>query len=84
MNIKKIILLLKERNRCEHDIVKILYGYPSKEGMKLITEGKMFLGGCIVNIDQPISICKKCRKKFGYPKGARVQRFLDFLLDIIL
>ena len=44
----------------EVSAVKILYGYPSHEMMRLKKEGLIELGGCIVSGNDPNYRCKKC------------------------
>ena len=51
-------------SKCEHKLIKIIYGLPSKEGFKLAEEEKIILGGCIIRKDSPKYYCLKCKKRF--------------------
>ena len=53
-----------ESSSCKHKMVKILYGKPSREKMKLADEEKIHLGGCMVSEDAPRYYCVKCKKSF--------------------
>ncbi len=46
------------------NIVPIIYGEPSEEGIKNEKEGRIFFGGCIMEKDSPRKYCKKCKLKF--------------------
>ncbi len=46
------------------DIVEIIYGYPSSEAWELEAEGKLALGGCIVDPENPSWYCNDCENKF--------------------
>ena len=51
--------------RCKSEnIVKIIYGYPSKETMKKFEEGKIELGGCVVDKSNFTRHCRDCGKNF--------------------
>ena len=50
--------------KCEHTLVKIVYGKPSRKLMQLAEEEKVHLGGCMVGEDAPRHYCTKCKKKF--------------------
>ena len=50
--------------KCEHKLVKIIYGKPSKKLMQLSEEQKVHLGGCMIGKDAPRHYCTKCKKKF--------------------
>ena len=47
-----------------NQIVPILYGEPSDEGMRKSKEGKIYLDGCIIEKNSPHNYCKKCKHKF--------------------
>ena len=42
------------------DVVPILYGYPGPEVMEESQEGKVHLGGCAIEENQPQKHCNNC------------------------
>ena len=46
----------------EH-VVRVVYGKPGAELMKLAKEGKVILGGCVVHEKREIARCKQCETK---------------------
>jgi hypothetical protein len=46
------------------DVVPILYGMPTLRAHKEASEGKVKLGGCIMNIDNPQFHCKNCQHEW--------------------
>jgi hypothetical protein len=52
-------------------IGKILYGMPdfSKELEESLEKGEVILGGCCLEVDDPVWQCKKCGQQF-WRKGA--------------
>lgn len=42
------------------DVIPIAYGYPGPAMYQESMEGKIFLGGCCLDIDSPASYCKSC------------------------
>lgn len=48
-----------------NEVVKILYGLPTSEAMEAAEQGKYFLGGCIVGINDPTTFCKNCEYSWG-------------------
>ena len=53
-----------EPPKCEHTLVKIVYGKPSKKLIQLAEEQKIYLGSCMASEDAPKHYCTKCKKKF--------------------
>ncbi|MFM6968746.1 MAG: hypothetical protein ACKOWN_07505 [Microbacteriaceae bacterium] len=49
------------------DPLEIIYGLPSIEMMTASTEGKIALGGCIIDPESPAYMCRNesCNKRFG-------------------
>ena len=43
----------------------IVYGYPSDELQDDASRGKVALGGCLMEPDNPKYRCKSCGQKFG-------------------
>ncbi len=41
-------------------VVPIIYGYPDPEAVKDSQSGRLHLGGCIVEDNQPQKHCKNC------------------------
>lgn len=48
------------------EVVPIVYGLPSPEGMEEETKGKIFLGGCLVGDRDPQKHCKACGTEFDF------------------
>ena len=46
------------------EVVKILYGYPTKKAMKEAEKGLIYLGGCIISDCDPKYYCKKHKIQF--------------------
>ena len=40
--------------------VNIVYGYPTQETFELVKEGRLAIGGCIVDDENPDYKCMKC------------------------
>ena len=54
------------------DTVKILYGYPSGEGIMLEAAGKVKLGGCLIDIEySPEYHCDKRRGDGSFCLGLK-------------
>jgi hypothetical protein len=51
-----------------HDVVPIVYGYPSSEMEREADKGLIELGGCCVLNDDPQKYCKACGERFDPPK----------------
>ncbi|MDH5756340.1 MAG: hypothetical protein OEZ55_06715 [Nitrospinota bacterium] len=47
------------------DILPIRYGMPGTEMMREMEEGKAVLGGCVIDEDAPVWLCRACNHKFG-------------------
>ena len=47
---------------CGLPMIPIVYGLPDPEAMKEAEEGKISLGGCIVEFDDPQYTCLFCQK----------------------
>lgn len=64
--------------RCQSDnFIDFVYGYPSQRLQKDALEGKVKLGGCIIDLENPIYSCKTCDHQFGGYKKNRFKRFLE-------
>jgi len=51
---------------CDSDeVLPILYGLPGPEMVKEAEEGRIAIGGCIVDPDYPTSRCEKCGHQWG-------------------
>ena len=59
----------KSKPRCplcdSDEVLPILYGLPGPEMVKEAEEGKIAIGGCIVDPDYPTSRCEKCGHEWG-------------------
>jgi len=51
-----------------HDVIPVVYGFPSAKISEDERAGKIHLGGCVV--DNLKWYCKKCGQKFGEPLEA--------------
>ena len=65
----------KEPRRCPKcgspDVVPILYGCPTPEGMEAAERGEIRLGGCCVTDRDPSRFCRACEHSFDLrPFGA--------------
>ena len=49
--------------------VPIVYGMPSYEAFKKQEEGRLVLGGCVIEDDSPDRHCKKCGHEFRRSDG---------------
>lgn len=47
---------------CGLPMVPIVYGLPDPETMQEAEEGKVSLGGCLIEIDQPKYTCLLCQE----------------------
>jgi len=47
------------------DIVPILYGMPGPEMASEVEEGRAVMGGCVIDEDAPMWLCRECNHKFG-------------------
>ena len=50
---------------CQHDLVNILYGYPSKELIRMAKAEDIALGGCYASEDSPKLYCYGCHETFN-------------------
>lgn len=66
--INSLIKLVQTPSYCpkckSKHIVEIMYGYPSYEAVKLEEQGKIVLGGCERDLDNPQWHCKSCENDF--------------------
>ena len=52
--------------RCKSkNIIDIVYGYPTAKAIKEAEQGKIYLGGCCIDENNPIYFCRDCKNKFG-------------------
>lgn len=49
-------------------IATYTYGYPSSRIMKDVEAGKVAIGGCILDFDNPTWRCADCKHDFYYKK----------------
>ncbi|MDH5511136.1 MAG: hypothetical protein OEZ32_12400 [Nitrospinota bacterium] len=47
------------------DIVPIRYGTPGAEMLQEVEEGKAVMGGCVLDEESPVGLCRACNHKFG-------------------
>lgn len=47
------------------NVIEIIYGYPTEEGMEDFRHGLKHLGGCGFDSRSPDSYCKKCKRSFN-------------------
>jgi len=47
-------------------VVPIVYEMPSRENIRLVKEGKIVLGTCIISPDSPKWHCLDCDNEWGY------------------
>ena len=45
--------------------VKILYGEPTWEAQLAAARGELVLGGCCIELNDPLFICKDCSYRWG-------------------
>ena len=45
-------------------IIPILYGMPTHKLMKEVHEGKLYIGGCALDDNEPTHYCTACNIKF--------------------
>jgi len=55
------------------NVVPIMYGEPTEEGLEEARQGKHVLGGCCIRDDSPIWHCRDCEHNWGdvVPRGGR-------------
>ena len=46
--------------------VRIVYGYPSDELLKVAESGDVVLGGCVIWGDDPNFVCKMCKHEWRW------------------
>ena len=49
---------------CSSKLIEIVYGMPSPEAFEKVEKGELYLGGCIIEDNQPKYHCNKCNKRF--------------------
>ena len=58
----------RKPNRCircgKPAVVKILYGEPTDESWELAQNGKLVIGGCVVNEKSPKWECTQCETQY--------------------
>lgn len=68
---------MKRTKRCpkcgSHDVVPILYGYPTEESMEAARRGLIALGGCCVIDSDPRKMCKTCGAAFDRPSPRKAR-----------
>ncbi len=52
----------------------VIWGYPSSEGMRAAERGDVFLGGCMVGLDDPDYGCHDCLASFWLDRRFRIER----------
>jgi hypothetical protein len=51
--------------RCgSRDSVRIVFGYPSPELFEEARQGKVALGGCLIDVDNPTRECRACEHRW--------------------
>jgi hypothetical protein len=50
---------------CNHELVNIIYGYPTPKLIDMAREENVALGGCIVGSDLPYYYCYGCHEEFS-------------------
>lgn len=62
-----------KHSKCPHcgspGAVRIVYGYPTEETMRLAEEGFVLLGGCCQLIEDPDRACTVCRYRWNSKTG---------------
>ena len=58
----------EEENKCpkcgSNEVVRILYGKPTKEAIEQAERGELVLGGCMRSINEAKKACKKCNTRW--------------------
>lgn len=49
---------------CGNNLINIIYGRPNQELIEQAKEGKIILGGCIINKNMPNYHCNYCNKNY--------------------
>jgi hypothetical protein len=49
---------------CSEPLLRIVYGYPSREAVEMATRGEIALGGCRIEGDEPTHRCRACGRSF--------------------
>jgi len=57
-------------------VVRIVYGFPTREGFEAARRGEIVLGGCVIEADAPLWACKACHESFRriIPEAFRERR----------
>ena len=66
---------LRRRCRmCGADVIRIAYGYPTRELLDRHALGEVALGGCVVQSDSPSLACRECGWIGRYAPRLRMRR----------
>ena len=49
---------------CGNEMVDIIYGMPSSEAFEDCENKKLFLGGCLIDDNQPVYHCYECNRSY--------------------
>lgn len=49
---------------CNSKLVNIIYGMPDTDALEKAKNGKLFLGGCMIEDKNPKYHCNKCRRSY--------------------
>jgi len=52
------------------DVIEIMYGLPTPEAFKEAEEGKIMLGGCVIESGAPDWFCGSCKHEWSDPKSS--------------
>ena len=59
---------MARKNKCPKcgslNTVRIVYGYPSEQGILAAEKGEIILGGCCVTFSEPEFHCKDCEHEW--------------------
>jgi hypothetical protein len=62
---------MRNEKRCPRcgaeDVVKIVYGLPTRVTMEDLYAGKVALGGCMISPDSPDYVCDSCGHEWRGP-----------------
>jgi len=50
---------------CGSKMIPIVYGMPSSDLFEEAEQGKVFLGGCMEEVNPPVYHCNKCRRSYS-------------------
>ena len=49
---------------CNSKMIEIIYGMPDSTTMEKAKKGELFLGGCMIEDENPKYHCNKCRRSY--------------------